>query len=287
MSDRTTIAYFLSLNDLGVFAFATGFVMFGINFLADYGRVLQPILWEDSARANDARESFSNATRMAIYMGVVVGMLIPVAQVIFTLVVRVFLPKYMGSVLVFLILSHVLYLASAAIIPNLILYSVVVNKQIHGTVIYGCGAIMNIVCDVVSIYMGWGIIGVSYVTVGSHVVLTVSLYMLARPHMTKYADEYLSMLVHIGLPFVVCVMFSILNAFLMSKHLNPWLCGFISVTCQFIVWTSVLTVTYRKYFPKEKLLSMVSEVWQFVLPSLTKRIGPAVVANINRRRRNP
>jgi O-antigen/teichoic acid export membrane protein len=108
MADRTIIASFLSLHDLGLFTFAMAFIMFGINFLADFGRVLEPILWEHSGKVKNTEDPFSNTKRMAIYLAIVTAMIIPLVQVGYGLIVNLILPKYAESMPLFLILSSML-----------------------------------------------------------------------------------------------------------------------------------------------------------------------------------
>ncbi|MEE9604942.1 MAG: oligosaccharide flippase family protein, partial [Candidatus Scalindua sp.] len=128
MADRTIIASFLPLHDLGLFAFAMGFIIFGMSFLADFGRVLEPILWEHSGKIKNPEDSFNDTKRMAIYMALITAIIIPLVQVGYGVTVRLLVPRYIESIPLFLVLSNMLYLVSMATIPNIILQSVVVNK---------------------------------------------------------------------------------------------------------------------------------------------------------------
>jgi O-antigen/teichoic acid export membrane protein len=179
MTDRTIIASFLSLRDLGLFTFSMMFVMFGMNFLADFGRVLEPILWEHSGKVKNTKDSFNNTKRMAIYMALVTAMIIPLVQVGYNLTVKLILPKYIESIPLFFILSNMLYLASMATVPNIILNSVVVNKQFFVTSINAIGAGINIILDLFIIYVGYGIEAIALVTVVSQGMATSVLYFLA------------------------------------------------------------------------------------------------------------
>jgi len=265
MADRTIIASFLPLHDLGLFTFTMMFVMFGINFLSDFGRVLEPILWEYSGKVKNPKDSFSNTKRMAIYMALVTAMIIPLVQIGYSVTVKLILPKYVESIPLFLILSNMLYLASMATIPSIILNSIVVNKQTFVTSIYAIGAGINIILDLFIIYVGYGIKAVALVTVASQGITTFVLYFLAWKYMIKQRNELALFLRQIILPFIISVTFSVFHGFFDSSTiLSPWLLGATSIFFQIIIWYFIVLLFYRDYITKDKIVSILKELYELV-----------------------
>lgn len=274
MTDRTIIASFLSLRDLGLFTFAMMFVMFGMNFLADFGRVLQPILWEYSGKVKNPKDSFNNTKRMAIYMALVTAMIIPLVQVGYNLTVKLILPKYIESIPLFFILSNMLYLASMATIPSVILNSIVVNKQAFVATIYAIGAGINIILDLFMIHVGYGIEAIAFVTVLSQGTATFVLYFLSWEYIIKQRKELALFLRQITLPFIISVLFSVFHGFLFfSIILSPWFIGAISILFQIIIWSFTILLFYRDYLTKDKVISIAKEIYELVSTGIKKKIS--------------
>ena len=274
MADRTVIASFLPLYDLGLFTFAMTFVMFGINFLADFGRVLEPILWEHSGKVKNPEDSFNNTKRMAIYMALVTAIIIPLAQVGYNLIVNLILPKYIESIPLFLILSNMLYLASIVAIPNIILNSVIVNKQVFVASIYAIGVGINVILDLFMILMGYGIEAIALVTVLSQGVVTFALYFLSWKYMIKQRNELALFLRQITLPFAISIIFFVFHSFFYSSTiLNSWLLGVISVLFQIIIWYFIILLFYRDYITKDKIVSIIKEVYELISTGIKRKIN--------------
>ena len=185
------------------------FVMFGMNFLADFGRVLQPILWEYSGKVKNPKDAFNNTKRMAIYITLVTAMLIPLVQVGYVVVVKLILPKYIGSIPLFFILSNMLCLVSMAKVPTIILNSVVVSKQTFVTGVYAIGA-----------------------------------------------------------------EFSVFHGFFYSSTiLSPWFLSVISILFQTIIWYFIILLFYRDYITKDKIVSIIKEVYELASAGIKRKIS--------------
>ena len=261
MADRTIIASFLSLRDLGLFTFAMGFIMFGMNFFADFGRVLEPILWEHSGKVKNPENSFVNTKRMAIYMALVTAMIIPLVQVGYNIAVKLIVPNYMESIPLFLILSNMLYLGSMGTIPSVILNSVVVNKQAINAGVYGIGVGINIVLDLCMIYVGYGIEAIAFVTIVSQSIITVASYFLAQKYMVTQPREFARFMISISAPFLISILLSIFHGFLVSTTLSPWLFSLVSLAIQLMIWSIILNLFYQDYFPRDKVFGFVKELY--------------------------
>jgi O-antigen/teichoic acid export membrane protein len=248
--------------------------MFGINFLADFGRVLEPILWEHSGKVKNTEDSFNNTKRMAIYMALVTAMIIPLVQVGYGVIVKLILPKYVESIPLFLILSNDLYLASIATIPSVILNSVVINKQVLVTTVFAIGAGINIILDLFIVYEGYGMKAIALVTIVSQGMATFVLYFLARKYMIKQRNELTLLLRQITFPFIISVLFSVFHGFFFgSKILSLWLLGSISIFFQIIIWYFMILLFYRDYLTKDKVISIIKELYELAFAGIKKKIN--------------
>lgn len=274
MTDRIIIASFLPLHDLGLFTFAMAYVMFGMNFLADFGRVLQPILWEHSGKVKSPKDSFNNTKRVAIYMALVTAIMIPLFQVGYNFIVKLILPKYIDSIALFFILSNMLYLASMVAIPNIILKSVIVNKQVFVTSIYAIGVGINVILDLFVIHLGYGIETIALVTVVSQGIVTFVLYFMARKYMIRQRNEFTLFLGQIMLPFAISILFSVFHSFFYSSTiLSPWFLSVISIVFQIIIWYFIILLFYRDHLTKDKVISILKELYGLASTGIKKKIS--------------
>jgi O-antigen/teichoic acid export membrane protein len=271
MADRTIIASLLPLHDLGLFTFAMGFIMVAINFFTDFGRVLEPILWEHSAKAS-AKDSFNTTKRMAIYLALATAISIPIAQLGYDVIVTLLVPAYIESIPLFLILSNMLYLSSLAMIPAVILNSIVVNKQAFVTGIYAIGAGINIVLDLFIIHAGYGIGAIGLVTVISQGITTSVLYFVARKYMIKQGNKFAVFLGRIALPFIISILFSVFHGFFFgSTILSPWFVGTVSILCQVLLWSLIISLFYRGYVTREKIAGAMKEMWRLATTRIKEK----------------
>ena len=271
MADTTIIAAKLPLGELGLYTYAMSFIILGWNFFADFGRVLEPVLWEHSGKVENINEAFSDTKRIAIYLAVVTGAIIPFSQLLFYLLIKLVTKKYVGSIPIFYVLSYNFYLASLVIIPNIILASKIVNMQKIPTIIYSIGLGLNIVFDLLVIHLGYGVIGVAWVTIITQGLITFISYFFARRYVFTQIKEFVFFLFYILIPFLVSIIFYAFHNFLGSMVLNHWLFAAISFITQVIVWTLVISIFYRKYFPGGKVIGITKEFARFVIEGLRKR----------------
>lgn len=273
LTDRTIIAAFLSLKQLGFYAYAMVFITSGWNFFANFGRVLQPIAWEHSGRGQNTIDVFSGTGRIAIYLALITAIAIPLSQLGFYLLVNLVTTKYINSIPIFYVLSYNLYLASIATVPGIILTSKVVNRQIITTVIYSIGLGLNVALDLFVIYLGYGILGVAWVTVGTQGIVTFTLYYLARKYVFTQIKEFTFFMASIIFPFFISILFFFFHSFLSPIIPSLWLFSTASLITQGIVWGIVIGAGYRRYFPKEKVTSMVKEFANLVIEKFKKGVS--------------
>ena len=75
----------------------------------------------------------------------------------------------------------------------------------------------------------------------------------------------------ISIPFLVSVLFSVFHIYIYTGSFGLWTGSLISLVGQMIVWMFVISVFYRPYFPKEKVVDLVKEFHGIVTDGIKKQ----------------
>lgn len=263
--DKTIIACFLPLNELGIYSYATVFMFLGMTFLSDLGNILNPILWTKASEAENGTLVFYDTKRITVYLSILTAIMIPLSQLCFYLLVQLLTTKFIGSIPVFIVLSCNLYLTTLAIIPSLILQSSVVNKQVLSLKIYFVGLLLNIIFDLFAIRMGYGILGIALVTVAMQGLITITLFFFVRNYIFYKKEEIPAFILSIGIPLLLTIAFCFFHNYLMDRIVNPWLLGIISLSIQIVLWVNVIAIFYRKYFSRDKIDKVIKELMKLIV----------------------
>jgi O-antigen/teichoic acid export membrane protein len=259
LMDRTIIAAMLSQEQLGLYTFASGFIMVALAIPTSFTSVLQPILWRHAEKAKNAVEGFKDAKRIAVYLAFGTAMLIPLMQVAYYLVVELITKKYVGSIPAFNVLSYNICLMAIVLIPNLVLNSAIVNKQKIILILYIIGLAINIALNILVIKLGYGIVGVAWVMIGSQFLVSLATLYLARRYMFGDRMEYFRLQVKILLPFIVSLGFFFLHRYLESAFGLRGFTG-ISLAAQVVVWGLLIGGFYREYLSFKDIKALFKEI---------------------------
>jgi O-antigen/teichoic acid export membrane protein len=260
LADRTIIASALPSEQLGLYVYAMGFIMMALAVLEDFGNVLQPILYKEAGKADSIYEGFKDTKRIAVYIALGGAILIPISQLGFHLMVSLITPKYIDSIPIFYVLSYNLYLFSLVIIPSQILYSSIVNKQKIFLLSYSVGLALNVAFSIVVIRLGYGVVGVAWVTICTQGLVTFILYRFIKGYLFTDTKEFIRFLGRILVPFMVTIPFYFLHNFLCSVTLSAWNFTGISLAAQVIIWGLVIGIFYREYFSINNIKAMIKEI---------------------------
>lgn len=265
MLDRTLITSFLPMHALGLFSFAMAFVLFAVNFLADFGRVLGPMLWKSSGEAHSTAESFMVIKKVTIYFSLLIAIGIPLLQIVYAWLIPWMSPNYINSTTVFNVLSLYIFLATIVMFPSASLNSSVINKQNQLTLVYAIGIFLSLICDLYLIFHGYGIIAISCVTVATQCIITFSAFGLAKSHITKTTREFVVLIGRVICPFVIVVFFTVFNSgnLLAFRIIPHWV---VSLICQLFVWMFIIVFFYRPYFSRTRMVSL-GEILFTLLPA--------------------
>ena len=259
LMDRTLIASMLTQEQLGLYTYAIGFVTIALALPISFTNVLRPILWRYANNADSVLEGFRDAKRIAVYLAIGTAMLIPLAQLGFYLVVNLITTKYTGSIPIFNVLSYNIYLAAIVTIPNLVLISTIVNKQRLSLVFYIIGLTLNIVFDILIIQLGYGVVGVAWVTIGTQGLVTLTVYYFARSYMFTRKAEYLRHQAKILVPFILSICFFFFHRYLESSFGLRAFTG-ISLAAQVIAWGMLIGGFYRDYLSVKEIKALVAQI---------------------------
>ena len=260
LADRTIIAAMLPLEQLGLYVFAMQFITVMLQIPTNFGNVLQPILWREAGKADSIFEGFKDLRRIAIYLALGTAVLIPIGQLGFYLVASLITTSYIGSIPIFYVLSYNLYLGSIVVIPNLILNSSIVNRQKISLYWYSIGLALTIIFDILVVKLGYGVLGVAWVTICTQGLVTFILYHFIRGYIFKDAKEFVGFQARILLPFLITVPFYFFHDYLDSATSNLWAFAGISLATQVILWTLVIRILYRDYLSIGDIKALMREI---------------------------
>ena len=258
--DRTVIASALPLGQLGLYVFAIGFLTYAFSVFEDFTRVLQPILWRYAGTAESISKGFKDTRRIAVYLALGTAIVIPLAQLFFTLIATLVTKKYTGSIAIFNVLSYNLYLMAVAIIPTLILNSSLVNRQKLTLLFYAIGLALGVGLDILVVRLGYGVTGIAWVAVGTQGLVTIILYYLMKNYVFDTVAEFRKFAVMMVIPFLACFLFYFLHVYLYEAIANLWAFTGISLAAQMAVWTLVICVFYRQYVSGTQFRLIMQEV---------------------------
>jgi O-antigen/teichoic acid export membrane protein len=226
----------------------------------DFGNVLQPILWREAGKADSIFEGFKDTGRIAVYLALGTAVLIPIAQLVFYLVVSLITTKYIGSIPIFYVLSYNLYLGSIVVIPNLILNSSIVNKQKISLYCYSIGLALNIIFDILVVKLGYGVVGVAWVTICTQGLVTFISYHFIKGYIFKDIKEFVRFQLRILFPFLLTIPFYFFHNYLNSVTSNLWTFAGISLATQVILWSLVIGIFYRDYLSISDIKAVMREI---------------------------
>lgn len=250
-ADKTVVASMLSRPELGLYTYALMFTTYAQVLPTDFAKVLTPILWRESNS-----KDFSDAQRIAIYVALGTAILIPIAQLGYYLVMRVFTVQYSDSIPIFNILCYNVYLAMVVTIPSLILTSSKVNRQNAMLLVYTIGLALEVGLAILAVKLGYGIKGVALVAIGVQALITIASYLLVHRHLLAEWKFYILLL----MPLAIATSFYFYHSFLAAHTNIPEFAG-LSILTQAIAWGLVLYLFYRKYISMSQLRPFLAKVW--------------------------
>jgi O-antigen/teichoic acid export membrane protein len=260
MADRTIIAAALPLAQLGLYTFAIAFLTQALNFFQDFGTVLRPIVWKEAGTAESIFQGFKDTRRVAVYLALGTAILIPLSQLIFCLIVTLVTKKYIDSIPIFSVLSYNLFLMATAIVPSIILNSSLVNRQKLMLVCYAIGLVLNIVFDIMAVRLGYGVIGIAWVTIVTQGLVTLSFYYFIKRHIFQTNAEFARFATSIVLPFLVCFPFYFLHTHLYQALNSLWTFAGISLGTQLVVWALIIGIFFRGYLSANEFRVVIREI---------------------------
>jgi hypothetical protein len=222
--------------------------------------VLQPVLWRHAGAVGNVHDGFKDTRRIAVYLALGTAIVVPLAQLVFTLIATLLVKKYIDSIPIFNVLSYNLYLMAIAIIPSLILNSSLVNKQKLPLLFYAIGLAISIGLDIMVVRLGYGVTGIAWVTIGTQGLVTLILYYLIKDYVFATAAEFRKNAIIIVIPFLTCLPFYFIHTYLQSIAISLWAFTGISLGAQVVIWALIIVVFYRDYVSAAEFRLLKQEI---------------------------
>lgn len=190
--DRTLVAAWFSLAQLGYYSFALNFQLKLGDLISDFGRVLQTVLWRQLGTSGDASALKKDITLLALVVGIASAFLANISQASFGALVYWFLPKFSQSIPLFEILCFDLFFIASTIMPTLVLESSLINRQKMTTLIWSGGLLLVIgTAFLFSQQLGMGPAGVAWGFLAAQIAVAVVLFKTALVYILKQTADRL------------------------------------------------------------------------------------------------
>lgn len=269
LMDRTIIAAMLPQDQLGLYTYASGFVMVALTIPSSFISVLQPIIWRHAEQEKNPVEGFKDAKRIAVYFALGTAILVPLMQLAYYVIMKLVTKSYLPSLVAFNALSYSICLTAIAIIPVLVLSSSIINKQNTVLVVYAIGLALGIALNILVIELGYGIVGVAWGMVGSQLLVSLLMFYSSRKYMCNDNKEYSRLQLKIFVPCIVSLGFFFLHSYLDSAFGIRGFFG-ISLAAQVVAWGLVIACFYRDYLSIREIKALVADI-RSDLKSLKKK----------------
>ena len=252
--DKTLIARYFSLSELGYYSFATVIAGTLCYFFSDFCSVLQPVFWQDLGRAGNTQESYASIKKITVFLALASAITVSISQEGFYLLTNFITKKYTHSIPIFDILAYGIFFHAITLIPSMIMNSSVVNKQTLNAIIWGIGLLLNFVLILLAIKINMAIVWVAAATILTWFVMLILLFALTRRVISGRIAEFIAFLGQLCVPLLV-VIFLQGCAFYLRKYsgMHGALSSFMILALQLLVWFIVIGVGYRSYINKKQL----------------------------------
>ncbi|MFH1411702.1 MAG: oligosaccharide flippase family protein [Candidatus Omnitrophota bacterium] len=169
-TDRTVIASFLTLRELGLYTFAIGIAENTRMLSVAIDEVFSPFMVEKISKADNLR-SLSGEITSYTYTLLFITTAVSLLSVFFCPFIKLILPKYADALLVLKILLINIIPRTFILYQILLLSSPRVNRQNHINIAMTVSGIINVVLSIFLIKRGYGITGVVAATFLSQILM--------------------------------------------------------------------------------------------------------------------
>jgi len=180
LAGPTSIAGFLSVAALGVYAFASKIIDQVTRFFGDFSNVLMPGFWSSLARAGNPRALLPDISRLTVYLVLLACFACNLIQAVASFSVTAFLPRFTSSVPVLEILAFNTVLLTITMPAGLLLDSTVVNKQRLHVGIWAFGSALNYSVNYAVLARGRGIAAIAWNDIWVQIVVAALVYATAH-----------------------------------------------------------------------------------------------------------
>ena len=269
--DRTIVANFLPMEQLGLYTYALNmatslFVVFG-----DFSSVLQPMIWKRMSEHEGHIHDLSEIRSVVVYLSLGVAVAISLLQLAFFALTHLVVRKYTPAIPVFYLLAFNEVFLIVGSIPSTIMLSSRVNQQTLNTMAWVVGLVLNAFAGYEVVHLGYGIIGIACVTIGTQLLLALTLFILVRDKIAPSRAEFMRLLGVVFAPLAVSAALTACFYFGLSLRPVPYVVyGLVLVL---VVWVAVIGLFYRTYVSVAKIRSLYRSFKGLIAERMGRRSG--------------
>ncbi len=256
IADKTVISVLLPRHELGLFAFASIFILFPHNAMLDFGNVLMPLLWRFWGKKNP--QEFMETSRKYVYfLALVSGLIITTLQFLFYFMSVYITVKFAPALEFFNILCLSVFFMSIVIIPNIMLASKNINRQNISVITHFIGLAINVMGDIYVIRLGYGLYGVAFVTLFTQILVTGAQFFFSIKYFAIGMKEKCFFLLKVHIPVFIAALLIVIQPMIQMKIKNPLLFLLFGVIAAGL-WFAVIRIFYKEFFNIKWLKTMLS-----------------------------
>lgn len=253
--DRTIIAIYFSAEQLGYYAFAMAFIHNIYKLIADFDRVLGPVMLQELGRAGNALLIQKEFNQLMILLTLAGAAVTNLVQACFGAAIFWLLPKFIPSIAIFEIFAFNIIFTTILIVPYNLLLSSVVNKQRLSNIIYAIASILSILLAYPVVKMGGGPIGIACLFVVVQMMIAISMLVVSKKYLfINKKESVLFGVWTIGILSTAVINYIIFSTSSFKYSVSYVLSPLINrASFTLLCWGTISYIMYR-IFTKEKIL---------------------------------
>ncbi len=205
-SDRTIIASFLPLKQLGLYSFAIGLAENSRLLSVSINEVNGPYVIQQISREKDM-SNLAPTIKSYSYKLMLLNFVFAFTGIVLSPLIAYVLPDYAPSIFVLKLLLIIMVLRTFPLYQKMILGAPAINKQNHINIAMAISGVINVILSIILVKKGYGINGVVAATLAVHLLMACFYVVASERYYLKKKDPifYIKMFFPVLVLFLLCL----------------------------------------------------------------------------------